>query len=62
MWVIYVYTREVQSPAVPNVPGTEVNQCVTQDVQDEDKQQQCPAKADTVLDDRKCQKVKSVYM
>ena len=43
-----VYTREVQSPAVPNVPETEVNQCVTQEVQDEDKQQQCPAKADTV--------------
>ena len=34
-----VYTREVQFPTVLNVPETEVNQCVTQEVQDENKQQ-----------------------
>ena len=57
-----VYAREVQSPAVPNVPETEVNQCVTQEVQDEKKQQQCPTQADIVLDNRKWQKVKSVHI
>ena len=56
------YVREVQSPVVSKVPETEVNQYVTQEVQDENKQQQCPAQTDTVLQDRKCQKVKSAYM
>ena len=56
-----VYVREVQSPIESKVPETEVNQYVTQKVQDENKQQLCPAQADTVLEDRKCQKVKSVH-
>ena len=43
-----VSTREVQSPIVFNVPETEVNQCVTQKGQDENKQMQCSAQADTV--------------
>ena len=38
-----VSAREVQSPIVPNVSETEVNQCVTQKGQDEHKQMQCPA-------------------
>ena len=37
-------------------------QCLTQEGQGENKQWQCPVQADTVLDDRKCQKVKSVHM
>ena len=45
---VNVYTREVQSPTVPNVPETEVNQCMTKEVQHENKQEQCPAQADTV--------------
>ena len=32
------------------------------EVQDENKQQQFPAQADTVLQNRKCREVKSVYM
>ena len=57
-----VYTREVQSSIVSKVPETEVNQYVTQEVHDENKQQQCPAQAEKVLDERKCQKVKSAHM
>ena len=53
-----VYVKEVQSPIVSKVPETEVDQYVTQEVENENKQQQCPAQADTVLQDRKCQKVK----
>ena len=30
-----VYVREVQSPIASKVPETEVNQCVTQEIQDE---------------------------
>ena len=44
------------------MPETEVNQYVAQEVQDETKQQQCPAQTDTVLQDSKCQKVKNVNM
>ena len=50
---------EVQSTIVPDVTATEVNQCVTQMGQDKNK---CPAQADTVLQDRKCQKVKSAHI
>ena len=57
-----VYVKEVQSPIVSKVPETEVNQFVTQEVQEENKQQQCPAQVSTVLDERKCHKVKSVHM
>ena len=44
------------------MPETEVNKCVTQEVQNENKQQQYPSQADTVLDDRKCQKATSLHM
>ena len=54
-----VYVREEQSPIVFKVPETEVNQYVTKEVQEENKQQQCLAQADTVLQNRKCQKVKT---
>ena len=42
-----VYVREVQSLVVSKVPEIEVNQYVTQEVQDGNKQQPCPALADT---------------
>ena len=48
---------EVQS----NV-ASEVIQCVTQREQDTNKLMQCPAQYITVLQDRKCQKVKSAHM
>ena len=54
-----VYIREVQSSIVSKVPETEVNQYVTHEVEDENMQQQCPAQADTVLEYRKCQNMKS---
>ena len=57
-----VYGREVQYPIVSKVPETEVNQHVTQKIQNENKQHQCPAQTDTVLQDRTCQKVKNAYM
>ena len=38
-----VSAREVQSPVISKMPETEVNQCVTQKEQDENKQKQCPA-------------------
>ena len=38
--------------AQPNVQQTEVNQWGTQEIQDENKQQLHPAKADTILEDR----------
>ena len=44
------------------MPETEVNQYVTQEVQDENKQQECPAHISTVLDGRKYHKLKSAYM
>ena len=44
-----VYVREVQYPLVSKVLEIEVNQYVTQEVQDENKQQQYPAQADTVF-------------
>ena len=50
------------SSSVFKVPETEVNQYVTQEVEDENKQQQCPAQNDTVLQKRKCHKVKSTNM
>ena len=54
--------REVHSTVVPDVTATEVNQCLTQIGQDKNKLMQCPAQADTVLQDRNCQKVKSRRM
>ena len=53
-----VYVRDVQSPIVFKVPETEVNQYVTQGVQDEYKQQQCPAHTETVLQDKNVKKLK----
>ena len=50
------------SSSVFKVPETEVNQYVTQEVQDENKQQQCPAQTDTMLQKRKCHKGKSANM
>ena len=43
-----MHGREAQ----PNVQQTEVHQCSTQEIQDENKQQQCPTQADTLLEDR----------
>ena len=57
-----VYVKEVQSAIVSKVPETEVNQYVTQEVQNGNKQQQCPAQVSTALDGRKCHKVKSMNM
>ena len=53
---------EVQSTIGPDVTATEVNQCVTQMGQEKNKLMQCPSQDDKVLQDRKCQKVKSVQM
>ena len=53
---------EVQPTILLDVTATEVNQCVTQIGQEKNKLMQCPAQDDTVLQDRKCQKVKSVHM
>ena len=53
---------EVQSTIVPNVRATEVNQCVTQKEQEKNKLMQCPAQDDTVLQDRKGHKTKSVHL
>ena len=44
------------------MPETEVNQYVTQEVQYENKQQQCPTQTGIVLQKKKCHKVKSVIM
>ena len=57
-----VYVREVQCPIASKGPETEINQYVTQEVQDENKQQQCPAQICIVLDGGKYHKVRSVYM
>ena len=53
---------EVQSTELPDAAATEVNQCVTQKGQEKNKLMQCPAQDDTVLQDRKGQKMKSVHM
>ena len=52
---------EVQSTVVPDVTATEVHQCVTQMGQQKNKLMQCPAQDDTVVQDKKCQKVKSAH-
>ena len=44
------------------MPETEVNQCMIQKRQDENKQMQCPPQAITVIEDKKCQEMKSVHM
>ena len=48
--------------SVFKVPETEVNQYVTKEVQDENKQQHCPAQTDTVLEKRKGHRTKSATM
>ena len=53
---------EVQSKIVPDVTATEVNQHVTHMGQDKNKLMQCQAPVPTVLQDRKCQKMKNVNM
>ena len=50
------------SSSVSKVPKTDINQYVTQEVQDENKQQQCPAQTDTRSQKRKCHKVKNANM
>ena len=50
------------SSSVFKLPETEVNQYVTQEVQDEIKQKQCSAQTDTMLQKRKCHKVQSANM
>ena len=52
---------EVQSTIVPDVTTTEVNQCVTKRNK-KNKLMQCPAQDDTVLQDRKGQKMKSAHV
>ena len=58
----YQHKKIESSSSVFKVPETEVNQYVTQEVQDENKQQQCPAQTDTMLQKRKCHKIKSANM
>ena len=53
---------EVQSNVVPDITATEVTQCVTQMGQEKNKLMQCPAQDDTVLQDRKCHKMKIAHM
>ena len=45
----YQNKKTESSSSVSKVLETEVNQYVTQELQDENKQQQCPAQTDTVL-------------
>ena len=52
---------EVQSTVVPDVTATEVYQCMTHIGQDKNKLMQCQAQVHTVLQDRKCQKVKNAH-
>ena len=58
----YQHKKIESFSSVFKVPETEVNQYVTQEVQDENKQQQCQAQIDTMLQKRKCHKVKSANM
>ena len=51
-----------QIQVYPKYQKTEANQYITQEVQDKDKQQQCPAQNDTVLHTRKYHKVKRENM
>ena len=53
---------EAQPTVVPDVTATEINQCVTQKGQEKNKLMQYPAQDDIVLQDRKCQRMKSAYM
>ena len=55
----YQYKKIESGSSVFKVPETEVNQYVTQEVQDENRHQQCPTQTDTMLQKRKCHKVKS---
>ena len=57
----YQHKKTESSSSVFKVPET-VNQYVTQEVQDENKQLQCPAQTDSMLQKRKCHKVKSANM
>ena len=53
---------EVQSTLGPDVTTSEVIQFVTQVGQEKNKLMQCSAQDDIVLQDRKCQEMKSVNM
>ena len=53
---------EVQSTVVPDVTTAEVNQCVIQKGHEKNRLKQCPAQDDIVVQDRKCQKMKSAHM
>ena len=55
--------KKVESnSSVAKVPETEANQSITQEVQDKNKQQQCPAQNDTLIQTRKYHKVKRENM
>ena len=57
-----VNSRDEQSPAVCRVQGTDVNQCVNQEVKAKCKQQQCQVQVNTVSDDKNGQKKTSAHM